>query len=95
MKVFIDRAAKQFGIRQTMKSLRSTFISVGEASGLSSFIVKALVNHDDGSENDVTDGYKVPYYIELKSATEKIESYIYEHSRLDPEFVRKHIERNL
>lgn len=95
MKVFIDRAAKQFGIRQTMKSLRSTFISIGEASGLSHFIVKALVNHDDGSENDVTDGYKVPYYIELKAATEKIESYIYEHSKLDPEFVRNHVERKL
>lgn len=76
---FLMRIEKTVGKHLPRKILRASFISLAEASDVGAFQIKILCNHDgQGQTVDVTDGYKTAYLNEVRAATNKIESKIYE-----------------
>lgn len=78
------------------KILRSTFISVAEAAGVSSYQIKVLSNHSDAGQSvDVTDGYKSLYLSEVRAATCRVEDLIYELSKADKDRVCRGILKTL
>lgn len=81
---FLMRIEKTINKHLPRKILRASFISLAEAADIGAFRIKILCNHDgQGQTVDVTDGYKTAYLSEVRAATNKIESMIYEFSEAD------------
>ncbi|MDM9589537.1 recombinase [Pseudomonas asiatica] len=70
------------------KILRASFISIAERAGVGAFYIKVLCNHSgQGQSVDVTDGYKSAYLTEIRNATTKVESEIYDSAKIDRDIV--------
>lgn len=81
---FLFRIEKKINKHLPRKILRASFISLAEAADIGPFQIKILCNHDgQGQTVDVTDGYKTAYLNEVRTATNKVESTIYELSKAD------------
>lgn len=66
----IRRVQKASDVKFSMHTLRRTFITVAESLDISSYAIKALVNHSSG--NDVTSGYVIFTTDRLRDPSQKI-----------------------
>ena len=62
---------KASGVKFTLHDLRRTFATAGAEVGLSTYILKRLLNHKSG-RHDVTDGYVISSPDMLRDALGKI-----------------------
>jgi integrase len=65
-----SRIAKETGIKISAHDLRRTFVTISEATDISPFALKALVNHSMGS--DITGGYVQMSIERLREPTQRI-----------------------
>lgn len=84
---FLERISKRVGDHLPRKIMRASFMSIAERAGVGAFHIKVLCNHDGGGQTvDVTDGYKMAYLSEIRTATLKIESEILNSAGLDKNY---------
>jgi len=80
-----DKALKHLtetsGIKFTFHDLRRTFITVAESLDISSYAIKRLVNHKNGS--DVTEGYIIANHDRLRAPMQRITDFFKEHCKID------------
>jgi integrase len=68
------------GIKFTFHDLRRTFITVAESLDISSYAIKRLVNHKNGS--DVTEGYIIANHDRLRTPMQRITNFFKEQCKI-------------
>ena len=69
------------GIKVTFHDLRRTFITVAESLDISSYAIKRLVNHKNGS--DVTEGYIINNHDRLRAPMQRITDFFKEQCKIN------------
>lgn len=69
------------GVKFTFHDLRRTFITVAESLDISTYAIKRLVNHKNGS--DVTEGYIIANHDRLRAPMQRITDFFKENCKIE------------
>jgi integrase len=75
-KKVVNKVKDRCGLNCGWHDLRRSFITIAEINGINKYTLKRLCNHS--LSNDVTEGYTILTYEELKDPCERIHEVIYE-----------------